>query len=166
MEWYPWYPLDFRRDTLNLSFAEDGAYRRLIDEYMILRGPLPDDDAALARLLGVGISEWLSVASVVRGFFRARDGVLIHKRCDREIDAQIRRNERFSKRGKKAAFAKYSRANGLPARRMLVPATLHNKDNILTSQSVLAKPQEASEEARGGEVSELAAIVRAKGWAR
>jgi uncharacterized protein YdaU (DUF1376 family) len=127
MEWYPWYPLAFRRNTYCLSLAEDGAYRRLIDEYMINRRGLPDDDAALARILGVGLPEWMAVAPRVRPFFKARDGVLIHKRCDDELDAQNNRMKRFSERGKKAAFAKYSKINAVSTRRMLVPPTLQSK---------------------------------------
>ena len=57
MKWFPWYPLEHRRDTYKLSLTEDGAYRRLLDEYMVNRQPLPDDDAALARILVVGRGE-------------------------------------------------------------------------------------------------------------
>lgn len=160
MEWYPFYPIDFRRKTLKLSLAEDGAYRRLIDEYMILGGPLPNDDESLARLLGVGVEEWLAVALAVRGYFQIQNGQLRSKRCEEELAAQKKRNQRFSERGKKAAFGRWSKINGIPARRMLVHATVHNKDNSSSfSQSVAAPQQGASEEE-----SELSRIVRAKGW--
>jgi uncharacterized protein YdaU (DUF1376 family) len=144
VDWYPFYPTDFRRDTLHLSFAEDGAYRRLIDEYMILRGPLPDDDAALARLLGVGLAEWMSVAGVVRKYFKAKNGRLNNPRCDRELAAQLRQNERYSQRGKKAAFAKYSKTNGLSPRRMLVPTTVHNKEVVHRDTSERAALQQGA----------------------
>jgi uncharacterized protein YdaU (DUF1376 family) len=162
VDWYPFYPTDFRRDTLHLSLAEDGAYRRLIDEYMILRGPLPDDDAALSRLLGVGIEEWLKVAPAVRKFFRsAANGLLFHRRCDREIAAQNNRNSRLSQRGKKAAFAKWNNFNAVHPRRMLVHPTVHNNSNPRTNSEPTAPQQEASEEE-----GELARLVRQKGWVR
>ena len=167
MKWFPWYPIDYRRDTLSLSFAEDGAYRRLIDEYMILREPLPDDDIALARLLGVGLSEWQAVAPAVRRYFKARGGKLHHKRCEEEIAAQIRRNQGFSKRGKKAAFTRWSKINGLDARRMHVPATIQYIRSLEESQSVATpvdnvdKPQAAFEKVRVSS-PQLEAIVRGK----
>lgn len=128
LDWFPWYPHDFRRDTYHLTLEEDGAYRRLIDEYMITRKPLPNDSGALARILGIPTTDWHRIAPNVMRFFRARNSVLIHKRCESELRAQNARHNRFSERGKKAAFAKYSKINKLPASSMLVPATLQYKE--------------------------------------
>lgn len=158
MDWYPWYPTAFKRKTYRLTLAEDGAYRRLIDEYMTLRGALPDDDNALARILGVSLEEWQAVAPKVRSFFRSKDEGLRHKRCEEELAAQNAKMKRYSERGKKAAFAKYSNPNWLPARRMLVPATIHKKD-ITTTESGAAK---GSSEGNGIASSELASIVSKK----
>ncbi len=133
MDWYPWYIRDFRRDTLHLSLAEEGAYRRLIDQYMEQRGPLIDDDASLARLAGVGLDEWLMVAPKVRGFFQPKDGKLHHKRCKQELDAQNERFKRHSERGKKAAFAKYSKINDKRPSSMLTPTTLNTTPITTTS---------------------------------
>lgn len=166
MDWFPWYPTDFKRDTYHLTLAEDGAYRRLIDEYMITRKPLPNNDHALARILGIGIDEWMKIHATVISFFRVNDGKLRHKRCDRELAAQDRRQERFSERGKKAAFAKYSKINGQGPRRMLLPPTLHNKDNTLTQNTPPREaPAEPPKEGRRGEIpitSELASLMQAK----
>lgn len=137
MEWFPWYPADFERDTYHLTLAQDGAYRRLIDKYMILREALPDDDAALARIIGVGFEEWVSVAPVVRKFFRAKDGKLTHKRCAAELRAQELRFGRHSERGKKAAFAKWSKINHKPARSMLADPTLTLSKNISSENGAL-----------------------------
>ena len=163
MDWYPWYPTDFKRDTYRLTLAEDGAYRRLIDEYMILRGPLPDDDAALSRILGVSFEEWQIVAPNVRSFFKAKDGVLRHKRCEQELGSQNARLKRFSERGKKAAFAKYSNPKYLSPRRMLIPATVHNIDKTTTEYGAEKGPSD--EEKKGLVSSELANIVRGK-WVK
>ena len=107
MEWYPWYYDDFRRDTLHLSLAEDGAYRRMIDEYMRNQGPIPDDDRVIARLLGISHEEWSTVAKTVRSFFRSADGKLHHKRCDIEIAEQSQRITSVSKQRKTAAKARW-----------------------------------------------------------
>lgn len=131
LEWYPWFPLSFRRKTYRLSLAEDGAYRRLIDEYMITRQPLPNDDGALARILGIPTTEWDVVKVRVRSFFKARNDKLRHDRCEQELRAQVLRNKQNSDRGKKAAFSRWSKINNLNARPMLAPATLQRK--IITS---------------------------------
>jgi uncharacterized protein YdaU (DUF1376 family) len=134
MRWFPWHPVEHRRATYKLSLSEDGAYRRLIDEYMINREPLPDDDAALARISGVGLDEWLAISPNVRVFFKAQNGRLVHKRCDSELQAQDLRMQRFSERGKKAAAARYNKDKDLDASCMHVHATGqditgHNKTN-------------------------------------
>lgn len=153
MDWYPWFPLAFRRKTYRLSLAEDGAYRRLIDEYMLNRTAIPDDDTALARILGVGLSDWLAVAPEVRPFFRPQNGLLTHRRCDQEIRAQNMRIERFSARGKKAAFAKYNKNNAQHTKRMLVPPTLHNNSNSsLEASKPSAPPVPPKEQAKEGSI--------------
>jgi len=159
MKWFPWYPLEHRRDTYKLSLTEDGAYRRLLDEYMVNRQPLPDDDAALARILGVSQEEWLAVAKSVRPFFKYQDGRLVHKRCVCELRAQDLRSERY---GKKAAFAKYSKPNDLNARRMLVPTTRHNITRHTYSYDASQLEQASSQ--RVGEGKSLAEIIKQKGW--
>lgn len=105
--WYPWSPEDFERDTLHLDFATEGAYRRLIDKYMVLGGPLPDDDRALCRLLGCSMEEWLAVSERVRTFFTARDEKLHHKRCDVELTAQAKRDVTRRKVGKAGAEGRW-----------------------------------------------------------
>src|SRR5262249_4899577 len=39
MDWYPWYSDLYEADTLHLTPAQDGIYRRLIDWYMSKRRP-------------------------------------------------------------------------------------------------------------------------------
>jgi uncharacterized protein YdaU (DUF1376 family) len=105
--WYPWYPLKFRRDTQHLGLAEDGAYRRLIDEYMTTGEPLPDNDLALARIVGVGKDEWLTVAPAVRPFFEASNGKLVHSRCHKELMQQACLKHGYSIRGHAGADARW-----------------------------------------------------------
>jgi len=157
LDWYPWYVLDFRRDTLRLSLAQEGAYRRLIDEYMLTRGPLPDDDVSLARILGTGLPDWLNVAQAVRPYFKSKGGQLFHSRCDQEIRAQDMRSGRRSERARKGALGKAFKAKLLAAPSKHMPATLHNIGvSLSSSESVTAQ--------KGA--SELAEIVRAKGWVK
>jgi uncharacterized protein YdaU (DUF1376 family) len=147
MRWYPWYPVEHRRATLKLSLAEDGAYRRLLDEYMNNRGPLPDDDPVLARILGVGLDEWLAISPNVRTFFKARNGRLVHKRCESELQVQDRRMQLFSDRGKKAARARYNKHKDLDASCMHAHATGQD----ITGHNRTNKKREGLGEGRNGE---------------
>jgi uncharacterized protein YdaU (DUF1376 family) len=91
-DWYPWHIQAWRKNTMHLTVAQDGAYRRLIDEYMMTRGPLLDNEVALARIVGVSVEEWAALATAVRPFFEASNGKLAHSRCEEELIAQLKRH--------------------------------------------------------------------------
>ncbi len=86
MEWYPKNPTDYREDTWHLSLAEHGAYNLLIDHYMNTERPLPNNDIALSRIIGISLDEWLSVEVAVIALFKCVSNTLQHKRCDAEIE--------------------------------------------------------------------------------
>src|ERR1044072_7981840 len=100
LDWYPFFVAEYRRDTYHLSPEEHHAYRTLIDEYMyVLRGPLPNDDEALARIIGIPKTDWSRLAHRVRRFFRVRNDKLFHKRCESELRGQNTRHNPLFKRG-------------------------------------------------------------------
>jgi uncharacterized protein YdaU (DUF1376 family) len=111
--WYPFFVVDYRRDTRHLTLEEDAAYRRLIDEYMVTREALPGDDEALARIVGMPKAEWTRLAVKVRRFFKARNDKLWHKRCELELRAQNARHNRFQERAKKGGIAKALKSKSL-----------------------------------------------------
>ena len=108
MDWYPFYPLKYRADTMCLSLAEHGAYRLLIDHYMMTEKPLPADDHALARIVGATPREWSRISHRIRGFFAETDDGLHHKRCDEELALQRQR----STRARENANRRYRKPNG------------------------------------------------------
>lgn len=114
-DWYPWYPVLFKADTLHLTAAQDGIYRRLIDWYMETRRPLPDNDQALAGIARVGLQEWLDVAAIVRPYFFSKAGKLHQKRCDNELDRQDKFAARRSEVGRKGAEARHSKNKEIDA---------------------------------------------------
>lgn len=105
MDWYPWNIKLFKADTMHLDPYQDGCYRRLIDHYMETRQPLPDNDAALARIVGDSLENWKNkAADSVRPFFtKSRDGTLRQKRCDIELSRQDKQTKRKSEAGSKGA---------------------------------------------------------------
>jgi uncharacterized protein YdaU (DUF1376 family) len=139
LDWYPFFINDYRRDTYHLTLEEDGAYRRLIDEYMVTRAALPNDDAALARIVGITKTEWDRLAPVVRRFFRMRNDKLFHKRCEAEIRAQNARHNRNSKRAQKGGMAKAFKDKQLRAFSTLAPATIQYNTPSLPSEFVTAR---------------------------
>jgi uncharacterized protein YdaU (DUF1376 family) len=176
LHWYPWHIDDYAHDTRHLTLAEHGAYRLLIDCYMLQREPVPDNDRALARIVGVGLDEWLTVATNVRAFFRVRDGLLIHKRCEQELRAQELKVRKRSERAKKGAFGRYSKFKGLNS---ISNAYAEQMDATLTLSKITISEQgaevveEASEKEEKKEPKKepwfavspaLAASIRAKGW--
>jgi uncharacterized protein YdaU (DUF1376 family) len=149
LDWYPFFVTDYRRDTYHLSLEEDGAYRRLIDEYMVTRQPLPNDDAALARIVGIPKTEWDRLARVVRRFFHARNDRLFHRRCEREIRAQNNRHNRNSEKAQKGGLAKALKYKTLASTSMLGSATLQYKRiTSLSSSEYDAARKGSSEEGK------------------
>lgn len=114
-EWFPWYPVLFKADTLHLTAAQDGIYRRLIDWYMETRRPLPDNDQAMAAIARIGLDEWAPHAAVIRAFFKPRDGLLHHKKCNRELDKQDKFGKTRSEVAKKGADARWGKNNEIDA---------------------------------------------------
>lgn len=107
--YYPAYPTIWQSDTSHLTLAEDGAYHRLVDHYMLTRSPLPEDDRSLARILGVGLDEWLIVKAAVVAFFKPLNGRLMHTFCDAilaEDNARISRARINGKGGGRPSVSK------------------------------------------------------------
>lgn len=164
-EWYPFNPTEYRRKTYHLCAAADGIYRRLIDEYMLARAPLPDDDAALAAIARVSMAEWLQHKPVLRAFFRPKNGRLINPRCEKELDAQRMRHALRSRVGKEAATIRWGQAkryqqdkyqlhaNGMPYP-MPMDATRQDKD--------ISKEKTEKEKLRI--TPQLVTSIKAKGW--
>jgi uncharacterized protein YdaU (DUF1376 family) len=86
MNFYKHFIGDYQRDTMHLSFAEDAAYRRLLDVYYATENPLPADPDPLCRIARAFTdAERAAVDSVVRQFFKRDGDVLRNARADREI---------------------------------------------------------------------------------
>lgn len=116
MEWYPRYPSLWRAKTRHLDPFQDGCYLRLVDEYMETRQPIPDDDRVLARIIGISLEQWLRDASgIVRAFFRHKDGMLFHDRCDKILMQQDAKSHAQSEKSKKGAQARWNKIKHLDA---------------------------------------------------
>ncbi len=97
LPWCPWTFQDWWLDTDHLSHAAARAYLNLLGYYWLRGGPLPDDSAALCQLSKIGTRQWQLAEPKVRAFFRPENGLLRHKRMDKDLA------EAFGTAGKRSA---------------------------------------------------------------
>lgn len=84
----PWYPRDFLASTQGWTFDQRAIYRALLDVQWDV-GSLPDDEAALRRLLDVSPARWRKAWPTVSPKFRRdEDGRLRNPRLEEHrVDA-------------------------------------------------------------------------------
>ena len=82
MNYYPFHPGDYLRDTAHLEPLEDLAYRRLLDLYYQSEAPIPRETQLVSRRLRLGSDV---IQMVLNEFFICTENGYIHKRCDAEI---------------------------------------------------------------------------------
>ena len=95
---------DYTRDTAHLSDMEDLAYRRMLDLYYKLEGPLPKDEVEIARLVRMR-SHSDCIAIVLREFFVCTDEGYRNHRADKELAGIYSKSES----ARKAANARWNK---------------------------------------------------------
>ena len=120
--YYPWYPGDYLKDTPDLSMLEDGAYRRLLDNYFVSEGYLPVERSRLYRICrAFTAEEQTAVNFIVERFFKEDNGQIYNKRADKELSKRkkfIESQQVKSKLGNLARWGKEDSENipgGIPA---------------------------------------------------
>ena len=110
--WMPLYIADYLADTAHLRAAQSGAYLHLIMHYWQVGG-LPDDDAQLASIAKMTLSEWRRNRQIVSSFF---DEGWRHKRIEQEIfEAEVKYQRRAAagRKGGKSPKQEESNASAL-----------------------------------------------------
>lgn len=88
MNYYPFHIGDYVSATRHLTWAEDAAYRRLLDTYYTTEKPLPAELRAVCRLVLASNDEQREAVRVVLDeFFELTDFGWINTRADAEIDS-------------------------------------------------------------------------------
>ena len=86
MQWYKHYLEDYDQDTIDLSFIQDAAYRRLLGAYYRREGPLQSDLKLLYRLVHAhSRHEQEAVRTMLARYFVLLDGHFTNTRADEEI---------------------------------------------------------------------------------
>lgn len=100
--WYAWYPGDYVMKTMGLSWAEDLAYRRLLDSYYGKGGAIPDGEQYEVTRAGTE-PEKAAVDKVLKRYFELNgDGCWHQKRADRELEVRRKAFERQSEGARRA----------------------------------------------------------------
>ena len=106
--WFPFYYMDYVRDTVLLTPEQHGLYLLLMLAYYQLGEPLPDDDRKLAMLLKIQVSEFKKHRKELSKYFHVGGGKWSHGRIDKEIAAI----ESRKKSGKNAAKYRWPNCRG------------------------------------------------------
>lgn len=110
--WMPFYVADYLADTMHLSAAEHGGYLMLILHYW-RTGPIPNDPERLANISRLG-NAWGNASSTLLAFFEQEDGMLIHRRVEREKQEALSnkcRNEARARAGAAKRWANHYPSN-------------------------------------------------------
>lgn len=107
MNYYEHHLGDYLRDTAHLSMIEDGAYRRLLDQYFIREAPLPADKRQCMKLARAhSAPERAAVSTLLDEFFELRDDGYHQSRAD----AEIARFQEKKRKAKASADARWSQS--------------------------------------------------------
>jgi len=82
VHYYQFHIGDYRSSTAHLTNEEDLAYRRLIDMYYDLEGPIPLDTQWVARRIRV---EAMIIQDVLNDMFECTENGYVNARCEEEI---------------------------------------------------------------------------------
>jgi uncharacterized protein YdaU (DUF1376 family) len=86
MRWFSHYIDDYDRKTCDLSFEQDGAYRRLLDRYYATGVPLPLNLEATYRMVRASVaSERKAVQYILGRFWVKTDSGWVNKRAEEEL---------------------------------------------------------------------------------
>jgi uncharacterized protein YdaU (DUF1376 family) len=105
---------DYLADTKRLTLEQHGAYLLLLMDYW-RNGAPPDDDATLARILGVDLKNWRKIRPVLASFFTLDQGRWQHRRVEAELAGARERSGKAAAKAKLAATRRWERERGQAA---------------------------------------------------
>lgn len=168
MHYYQFHIGDYRAATTHLTWAEDLAYRRLLDMYYDTEQPIPTDVQQVSRRIRCEVSD---IQTVLHDFFTITPDGWIHERCEKEIKQFQLKIEQASRAGKASAERRFN------ARSTEVQPTINHKP---ITKNTVAKPEGVSDlvwdsflahrKSKKAQVSDLVLTTIAKqaseaGWA-
>ena len=150
MNFYKHHLGDYAAATAHLSWDEDCAYRRLMDQYYKREAPIPPELRDACRLARATTpAQRRAVETVLREFFTLADDGWHQKRCDAELaqaNAQAETNRRIAeeREARKRARIEHESLHGSgnePSTNRS-PATMGEREPSQTPDSRLQTPEE------------------------
>jgi len=139
--WMPWYPGDYLRDTMHLSYDQHGPYVLLLMHYWVKGQALPDDDGALANIARVPLGIWKRQMRPVLGpFFAIGNGLWWHKR----VEAELARSREISGKRREAGGAGNARLAEMKGRK--VPEATQMGTQLRSQLGAQLPPQMGAQE--------------------
>ncbi len=154
MHYYGFNIGDYRRDTYHLTMVEHGIYRTLIDSYYLDEKPIPNDNRAVMRRLGLGSDMEPTLVNILNDFFILTETGWHHKRIDADIDAYRQMKQRNKSNGSKGGRPKSQEVHAQnnpvgyesePSRNPVVTLTNNHKP-ITNNQEPITINQELEKE--------------------
>jgi uncharacterized protein YdaU (DUF1376 family) len=108
LPYVPWYHGDFLRSTVGWTLLEQATYWKLLCAQWEI-GPLPNDAARLASIVGIEQSELSNVWPLVSKKFCTTPGGLINERMEEHRTKYLEYTSQQSERGKKGMAARWGK---------------------------------------------------------
>lgn len=131
--WMPVYIGDYLADTSRLSTEQHGAYLLMLMDYW-RNGPPLDDEAELASITKLSVSQWRKHAAKLRAFFTPVDGRLIQKRADEERKKAGLISGKRSEAGKAGAAKRWAKDDGKAIANAIASASQNDAPSPSQSQ--------------------------------
>jgi len=110
MHYYQFNIADFNLHTSHLTLEEEAIYRRLLDYYYDIEGPIQQETKSVFRRLR--LSKYSETATAILDeFFELRDGYYHNSRADKEISRYQKRVQVAKNNGKKGGRPKEPKEN-------------------------------------------------------
>lgn len=162
--WFAFYPRDYRDKTSGLTMVQDGAYRRLMDEYYLTGEPLPANAEILLRVCrAFDDAEKAAVLFVLPKYFVEGDDGWHHLRIDEEI---VKRADLSAKRAASGKFGA-AKTNENKAKKPVqqLPTHSHPHTQDTTSLRSVVEQPKASKRTRKS-LPEESPTVTDRQWAQ
>lgn len=105
------YVADYLGDTRHLTTEQHGAYLLILMAMWRSGGTVPDDEAKLARIVGLSVTKWRKISSDVIDFFDRCEAGFTQKRLAAELAFAEEKSQKRSEAGKAGVRAKALKSN-------------------------------------------------------
>lgn len=153
--WMPLYIGDYLADTGHLTTTQHGAYLLLMMHYW-RKHELPTDDKQLAAIAKLPLRIWLDSKETIQAFFF--DGWR-HKRIEEELEKRFAVSSKRAEAGAKGGMRTQMKHFINGANASVCSSMTHTQRNITSTDRIERGP------AGGSTTSDLASIIKQKGWA-